>query len=934
MKITFFRQLLVAALCAIAPALAAQVITTSPAIVQTNSTNIVITYHADRGNKGLINQPSTAKIYAHTGVITNLSTSPSDWKYAPTWGDNSAKYQMTYAGPNLWTLTIPSINEYYGITNPAEIVEKLAFVFRNADNSKEGKGDGGSDIFVNVAPAGFQMSLTSTAENGVVMDGRTVTITASATSTCDMALYLGSTSTAPLKSAQGVTSLSVDKTFDTQGTYTIIATAKNASGQTLTEELNITRIVTAQEQAYPGGTPKPGPVANSDGSVTFCFPTVKDRTKSMIIVPSWTGYTITEECVMKKHTVGNNVYFWTTMTGIDPAADNIYYFLADGSTKVGDPYARLVLDPWNDKYISSDVFPNLPVYPTQQVQNVPLAVYKPVLDQYNWRVKNFKGVKQNDLLIYELLIRDFTGTEGQANGEGTVEGVISKLDYLRDLGVNAIELLPIMEFNGNLSWGYNTNFYFAPDKAYGTPTDYRRLIDECHLRGMAVILDIVLNQSDGLHPWYQLYPIASNPFYNGSAPHAYSVLNDWNQDCELVQKQWEDCLKYWITEYKVDGYRFDLVKGLGDNSSYGNTYNPTTNTFGVPSDANTNRYNATRVARMKKLHDAIRTVKTDAYFINEDLAGAQEENEMATDGEINWANINNSSCQFAMGYNSDAALNRFYAPLDSRTWGSTVSYAESHDEERMAYKQRLYGTQGVRGNVAMMMRRLGSVAAQMILTPGAHMIWQFQEFGADQTTKNSDGSNNTDNKRVIWSYLDNADRAGLKENYSQLLGIRADSPELFDNSATTTTVSLGGWDAGRTITLKAANGKELYVFINPTVGSNVIFSAPVNLSAGNYHLVAASYGVTPTLNGSSVTLPAGAFAVYGTINVSGIDEATLDAPAAPMIYTIGNSIVVEGYESNQFEVYNLAGVKVNPDAVVPGIYIVTVDGYTTKLAVR
>lgn len=934
MKFPFFRLMLMAALWCLAPALAAQVVTTTPPIVQTNSTDIVITFHADRGNKGLMNQPSTAKIYAHTGVITSKSSSTSDWKYATSWSTNLPKYEMKYVAANTWELTIPSIDSFYGITDASEVVQKLAFVFRNADGSKEGKGEGNSDIFVDVLPAGFQLEIVSSAANGVVMTSAPVTFTASTTDKAEINLYLNSTSGTPLKSASGVTSLAVDQTFTAPGTYRIIATAKNSAGTLLTEEAVVTRIEAAVESPYPGGTPKPGPVENADGSVTFCFPTVKDRTSSMVIVPSWTGYAVTEECVMKRHTVGNNVYFWTTMTGIDKNTDNLYYYLADGVTKVGDPYARLILDPYYDQYISSEVFPDLPAYPTAYVQNVPLGIYNPSREAYDWKVKSFKGVAQDDLLVYELLIRDFTGTEGQANGEGTVAGVLEKLDYIKSLNVNAVELLPIMEFNGNLSWGYNTNFYFAPDKAYGTPADYRRLIDECHARGLAVILDIVFNQSDGLHPWYQLYPIASNPFYNGSAPHAYSVLNDWNQDCELVQKQWEDCLKYWLTEYKVDGFRFDLVKGLGDNSSYDNTYNAATNTFGTPSDANTNRYNASRIARMKTLHAAMRTVNPDAYFINENLAGAEEENAMATDGEINWANINNESCQFAMGFNTNASLNRFYAPLDNRTWGSTVSYAESHDEERMAYKQRIYGTQGVRGNTAMMMRRLGSVAAQMILTPGAHMLWQFQEFGADQTTKNSDGGNNTDNKRIIWSYLDNADRAGLKESYTELMGIRANAPELFDNSATVTNVNLSGWDNGRSVALKSADGKELYLFVNPKVSDAVSISTPTNLNTASYHLVSASYGVTPTLNATSVTLPAGAFAVYATTNVSGIEEATVDTEAAPMIYVDGHSIKVEGYALGEYSVYNLAGIKVNPDAVTPGIYIVTAGTHTAKIAVR
>lgn len=877
-------MLLVAAFLLTATGVTAQVVTTSPAIVQTNSTDIVITFHADRGSKGLMNQPKTAEIYAHTGLITAESSSSGDWKYVTAaWGTNLPKNKLTWVADNTWTLTIPSISSFYGITD-VSTVKKLAFVFRNASGSLTGKGDGDSDIFVDVAAAGFQLSVSSSAQGGIVYTADPVTFTATATAAADIKMYVGSTASAPVKSASGVTTMTADYSFATPGDYKVIFTATTASGASATEELDITRVNQTADQPYPGGTPVAGPVAGANGKVTFCIPT-DARTQSVMLLGSWNGFAVTPGCVMNRQTVGSAAYFWLTVDGIDPTADNLYYFLIDGSVKVGDPYARLVLDPWNDQYIPSSVFPNLPAYPSDKVSGVPLAIYNPSRDAYNYQVKNFRGVAQSDLIIYELLIRDFSGTEGAARAEGTVAGVIDRLDYIKSLGVNAVELLPIMEFNGNISWGYNTNFYFAPDKAYGTPADYRRLIDECHKRGMAVILDIVFNQSDGLHPWYQMYPMASNPFYNGSAPHSYSVLNDWNQDNDLVQKQWADALVYWLDEYKVDGFRFDLVKGLGSNASYDCTYYPATNTFASPSEYNTNRYNASRVARMKALHDAMRATRPDAYFINENLAGAQEENDMAADGEINWANINEASCQFAMGYDSNSSLDRFYAPLDSRTWGSTVSYAESHDEERMAYKQAQWGASGVKGNTAMSMRRLGSVAAQMILTPGAHMIWQFQEFGADQTTKNS-GGNNTDPKTVIWSYLDNPDRDGLRQSYTELCGIRANSPELFRQDATTS-VNLGGWDMGRTLSVKAG-GKELYLFVNPRTEFSLTMTTPVDLASAGYHLVSASYGVEPALISGTITLPAGAYAVYATTNVSGLDEViyepSLTDSQAPVEY--------------------------------------------------
>ncbi|MDE6418318.1 MAG: hypothetical protein K2K49_03825, partial [Duncaniella sp.] len=366
----------------------AQVVTTTPEFLTPSSKNITVTFHADWGNAGLANAPVSGEVYAHTGVITNTSTSPSDWKYAPTWGDNSAKYRMTYAGDNLWTITIPDIREFYGITDPSVKVEKLAFVFRNGAKTREGKDINGHDIFVTLFPDDY-----------------------------------------PVPTAL----------------------------------------------PYPGGTPKMGAETNADGSVTFCI-AAPDK-KRVSILGSWNDYALTPSSQMNYHDFDGVRYFWTTVRGISDGKDHPYYYLVDGQTAVGDPYAHLVLDPWNDQYISASVFPSLPAYPSRYVADTPIAVYNSSLDNYEWEVKNFKGVPQSELLVYELLVRDFTGSEGKANAEGTINGVISKLDYIKGLGVNAVELMPIMEFSGNNSWGYNTNFYMAPDNAYGTPAEYRRLVD-------------------------------------------------------------------------------------------------------------------------------------------------------------------------------------------------------------------------------------------------------------------------------------------------------------------------------------------------------------------------------------------------------------------------------------------------------------------------
>lgn len=897
-------------------------VTSKPSPLQVDSKDVTIFFHADQGSKGLMGQPASAKIYAHTGVLLE-GDGPSDWKYAPTWGDNSQKYELEYVSKDLWKLYIGDIHTYYGITDPSQKVAKLAFVFRNANGSKEGKAEGGKDIFLDVMDAGLQIAIESDLPSTMITPS-TSTVTFKVGTTMKAAISLSINGTVVATEAD-TTLLSVKHTFDAPGNYEVKAVA-TAGDMTVEKTALYVYASDSQEAAYPGGTPKMGPVKNADGSVTFCLGAPEKQ--SVILVGEWNDYEISNDYVMNYTDVNGMRYFWTTVKGLENDKMYGYYFLVDGNKSVGDPYARLVLDPWNDKYLLTDVYPGLPEYPVGKVSDVPIAIYQGNINDYDWQVTDFKGVPASDLIIYELLFRDFTGTEGKADGNGTVRKAIEKIPYLKTLGVNAIELLPIMEFNGNISWGYNPNFYFAPDKAYGTPDDYKEFIDVCHQNGMAVILDMVFNQSDGLHPWYQMYPVGSNPFYNMNAPHAYSVLNDWNQGFPMVQEQWVDVLRYWMEEYKFDGFRFDLVKGLGDNDSYANS-----------GDSGTNAYNASRVARMRELQKVVESVNPNAYFINENLAGAKEENEMAETGQLNWANINGAGCQFAMGYNSNSNLNRMYAPNDSRTWGSTVSYLESHDEERLAYKQNKDGAAGVKGNEKVSMQRLGSAAVQMILAPGAHMIWQFSELGNSQTTKNQNGGNNTNPKIVNWGLLDDADHKGLYDNYSELIALRTGNPELFTESATfSMACNSNNWQNGRTM-VSIADGKELYTVINPNVTGVRTFSVDF-LQADNdaYTIMSKSYGSAPSFNAADkkVTVPANCYVVIASKGVSSaVDGIEADGETL-MAYAADGKIVVDN-APGVVEIYSMDGRMVGSVtvsgsvSVVPGVYVLRCGNAVKKV---
>lgn len=924
------KLILITAMLAMAiPSLKAQ-ITYEPSPLYDNSQDVVIYFHADEGNKGLQNQPESTAIYAHTGVITDQSKNDTDWKYATEWGKNLDKYKMTYVGPNLYSLHIGNIKEFYGITSDSEVIKKLVFVFRNAAGTKEGKGKNGADISVDVISTALQVDFTkSIAGLTVTTDNPDVEFKLSANQKVDRMWITVNLET--MAETADSDQLEYTLTCSKPGRYNVYGNVEH-NGKTISRSFLLNFVEASEQKDYPGGVPQMGTVRQPDGSVIFCI--AAPMKESVKLIGSWFDYDTDRAIPLYIHDYDGQRYFWTSVSGLDADKQYLYYYLVDDNYKVGDPYARLVLDPNNDKYIPTSVYPGLPEYPSQVKGSVSLSVYQENINEYAWTDDDFLPAEKKDLVIYELLFRDFTGTEGEAKGNGTVRKAIEKIPYLKQLGVNAVELLPINEFNGNNSWGYNPNFYFAPDKAYGTPDDYKEFINTCHENGIAVILDMVFNQSDWQHPWYVMYPAGENPMYNADAPHAYNVLNDWNQGHPLVRQQWKDVVKYWMEEYHVDGYRFDLVKGLGDNDSYANN-----------GDAATNAYNASRVANMHAIQEAMNGINPDAFFINENLAGAKEENEMAEFGMLNWANVNTEGCQFAMGYSSNSSLNRMFALKDSRTLNSTVAYLESHDEERLAFKQIKYGVTQVKTNHTIACRRLGSAAAQMILVPGAHMIWMFSEMGNAETTKNSNGSNNVDPKIVNWNLLDDPANRGLMENYAKLIGLRTQNPDLFDvdgGANFSIDCAASKWSGGRTI-IANTGSRELICVINPNIDKEITVEVPFSFEASRYVIADQSYGTGSTFSvaDGSVTVPANAYVVVATSDLSEVSSIPAADPTATLsAYGCKGEIVVTAAPAG-IEIYDLAGVRrfASEESAASvqlpaGIYVVRSGSEAAKIAVK
>lgn len=796
-----------------------QIITSTPQfITQSAGGPIDIVYDATLGTAGLKNLAATDTVFAHTGVITTLSATGSDWKHAPTWLDNSKKYKLVSLGNNKWKLSItPDMTTYYGLL-PGEVVTKIAFVFRNKTGTLQGKDTGGADIFVNVFQAGLNVAFTNPLSNQSVTAGTTMNIQIGSSITSNLSLLINGTR---VQTASAVTTLSYSYTFATADDYTLIAQA-SLSGVIVADTIQVCVPAPVTDQARPAGL-KDGInyIDNTSATLVMYAP----GKNNVFVLGDFNNWSQLNAYQMKRD--GN--YWWITLSGLTPGQLYGFQYLVDGTLKVSDPYTELVLDPWNDKWINQyySIFPNLKPYPVGKTDGL-VATLQTAKTAYNWEVPTFNMSSRENTVIYELLLRDFTP-------EKSLDAAILKLDYLKNLGITAVELMPVQEFDGNNSWGYNPNHYFAPDKAYGTPDKYKKFIDECHKRGIAVILDMVFNQASGICPLAALYwdavnnrPATNNPWMNPIAPHPYSVLNDFNHSFSGTKEYFKRVLQYWITEYKVDGYRMDLTKGF--------TQTPST-------EATASNYDQSRINNLSDYYNAAKAVKSDVMFILEHFCNNDEETALANQGMYLWRNSNNAYCQSAMGYPSSS---EFTGMITSpRQW---VGYAESHDEERNFYKALVYGAGNMKTDSIARLKRIPLNIAFTTLLPGPKMIYEFGEMGYDYSINSNGGR--TNEKQPAWKWLSLPLRKSAADASSKIMNLRKLYPSAFTSGSIITSIGSSDWTAGRRIALTHS---DLNMIVLGNFDPTATITANPNFQRGGnwYNLIT---GETFVVNNTSMTI--------------------------------------------------------------------------------
>ena len=538
--------------------------------------------------------------------------------------------------------------------------------------------------------------------------------------------------------------------------------------------------------------------------------------------------------------------WWITIKNIDPYKEYAFQYyvgMKDAEAiRLADAYAEKILDPNNDQYIAETTYPSAQrVYP-EKAKGI-VSVFCTATDSYAWK-HDFELKDANNLLIYELHLRDFSAT-------GDIKGAMEHLDYLESLHINAIELLPVQEFDGNDSWGYNPCFFFAMDKAYGTQQDYKAFIDECHRRGIAVIFDVVYNHATGNMPFAKLYwnqaankTAANNPWFNVDAPHPYSVFHDFNHESPLVRSFVKRNLQFLLNEYHVDGFRFDLSKGFTQRQC---------------NESNAGQYDASRIAILKDYHDAVVEVNPKTVMILEHFCADDEEKELSKDGMKVWRNANHAFCQSGMGWQDGSSFASLYTGTNHMPFGAYVGFMESHDEERTAYKAKQWGAGDLTKNLDNRMKSMGSNAVFLLATPGPKMIWQFGEMGYDVSI---DENGRTGKKPLHWEYLDNDNRKSLVAVYTRMMDIREKVPQLFDKSSNLVwNVTESVWKDCRTILLESIDGKKLFAVGNFTPEKQVV-SIPVPSGWNNYYDLIkkeeSSYKA-----GNKITLPPHSFVVLG-----------------------------------------------------------------------
>ncbi|TDD99246.1 alpha-amylase family glycosyl hydrolase [Flavobacterium cellulosilyticum] len=941
----------------------AQQVTISPATFNvTDPITITVSFASSTCNTMGANP---VKVYMHSGIGTDAN--PWGYSVIGNWGTDDGIGLMTNNGNGTWSKTItPSV--YFGITAGQQTsATKMGMVFRNPAGTQTLKlAPSCGDFFINVGY--FQANLVSPVQNSTTILSSGGSVSVSATNTNGNANYN--------LFANG---LSVNTFSGTSYSFTHSNIVENKN-----YDLQITQGTTTISKKF-SVIVNPGTVSETlpAGLVEGINYNSADASKATLVIDapgkdfiyvagSFNNWQPGANYSMKKDATVGSTKFWLELNGLLSGTNYTYqYWVIDetpisGSpilVKTADPYSTLVLNKEEDPYIPAGNYPNLPAYPAGQDREV--TVLQTGQTPYAWSAAttNFVKPEKDKLVVYELLVRDFDANRSYQN-------LIDRIDYFKNLKINAIELLPVMEFEGNESWGYNTSFHMALDKAYGTSAKLKEFIDLCHQNGIAIILDVALNHAFGRNPMDRMWmndpdgdglggPAADNPYFNIVAMHSYNVGNDFNHQQTRTKTYVKRVVKQWIEEYKIDGFRWDLTKGFTQNC-------PSTVSGGQDNCTNTKQQD--RIDVLKEYVDYSWSLDPTHYAIFEHLGNDNEEQEWAnyriaetpSKGIMMWGKLTNEYNQLSMGWNSSNNFERMGYDAHGFSGKRVIGFAESHDEENLMYKNVTFGqsynpAHDVK-NLNTALSRMSAIGAVSLLVPGPKMIWQFGALGWEKSIWTcSNGTVNSDYDTIngdcklatkpqpqwVNNWLGDPNRNKIYFDWAKMISLKTTEPVFnptitansgFDiQSGNTATPRLFLWDN----TMTSTQLRNVVVLANFDVYSqNVTPDFPYT---GTWYNLMDNSTLDVTSTTATIAIEAGGFRIYGNKpSTLGTDKFevngeiylypnpasnyfTLNTTASKVeIYTITGKLV------KSFNAYQVKGNQFPINDLNSGMYIVKV----------
>lgn len=824
----------------------------------------------------------TGTIYAHMGLTVN----GAQWQNViGSWGNNTIQPALTLLSGTTYKLNLGTdLYSYFGVP-PTSTITQICVVFRAATGSPQS-----ADTFVPVGS--FQLNLTAPVENSVTVLASGSNFNVEATNTGGNANYSLKSNGVEIATNSNASVFGFMHIGITSNQNYVLEATLGAS--TITKKFSVIINSGATPLAIPQGL-KDGVNYNPSDATKATLVLNAPFKDFVYVAGSFNNWQPDANYAMKKDPSSGK--FWLELTGLTSGTVYTYqYWVGDQTNlpvtspeivKTADPFSTLVLSPFDDPEIATlGVYANLPQYPEGQEREVSvLQTGSNAFHQYNWSAAttNFIKPKMKDLVIYEVLIRDFDSNR-------TYQDLINKIEYFKNLKINAVQLMPVMEFEGNESWGYNTAFHMALDKRYGSEVKLKEFIDLCHQNGIAIILDVALNHVYGRSPLVRMWmkdtnndgwadgTSSENPYCNLNAMHSYSVgtdLNHFNEPNNLTENYVKQTIEHWMNNFKIDGFRWDLTKGFTQNCPFtGN---------GATQEACTNNYQTDRVVKLKHYADLQWNIDPNFYVIFEHLGvggSYNEEVEWAnyrkiaepdgiSKGIMQWRKMTDAYANFLKGNSTNLsgiadASDRF------------IGYAESHDEERVVYKALTESGQ-TQNNLPKVLKRLSAMGALHLLVPGPKMIYHFGDLGYDDsiftcnngtvntTSDATSGDCKLDTKpQNQWTanWLNNLDRKKVYDDWAKMIDLKK-KENIFENGQHSWNFSTTGKPRLDIWTSTASTPDLSYVFVL-TNATNAVSDVPANFPyTGTWYNLMDGTPITVTNTAMNVSIETDGFRIYG-----------------------------------------------------------------------